>query len=259
MARNDKLKPGIQVFRGSRPRQDVFAANAGVGCCDNSSASDYDKLAERTRFDNSLAHSNPTGVNDKFAFPYGDGFSDTRNNIINLINKEGVGAHISILAIPTYAFVTGIGIHIEADEPGLTFDLVTRNGLVLPGTADTNSLAVEGSTTSIDVDGTTYPLTPGAVNEPTGCVKIVEATIDDCDVVRTLTEGDASTFEGFGALGNGVAFMDIFGRSAGCGEFSLEADEIALRVASMPADGVVTGAFSITVSVSYDVIHRAEN
>lgn len=223
MARNDKLAPGIQVFRGSRPRQDVFSANLSVGCCPGP-AVDYDKLAERTRFDNALAHSNPTGANDKFSFPYGDGFSDTRGNIIDLINREGVGAHISVLAIPTYAFVTGVGIHIEAEETGLTFDLVTRNGLALP--AET--------------------------------VKIVEAEVgDDCTITRTATDGAVADFAGFGALGT-ANFIDIFGRN-GEGEFSLEADEIALKVATMPASGKVTGEFKITVSVSYDVIHRAEN
>lgn len=223
MARNDKLTPGIQVFRGSRPRQDVFSANLGTGCCGGPTL-DYDKLADRTRFDNALAHSNPTGANDKFSFPYGDGFSDTRENIIDLINKEGVGAHISVLAIPTYAFVTGVSVHIESEEPGLTFDLVTRNGLELPSEV----------------------------------VKVVEAEVgEECAIERTATDGSKASFAGFGALGN-ATFIDIFGRD-GNGEFSLEADEIALKVASMPSDGKVVGDFKITVSVSYDIIHRAES
>lgn len=256
MARNDKLENGIQVFRGSRPRQDVFSANAGQGgCCDNSTRSDYDKLAERTRFDNELAHSNPTGANDKFVFPFGDGFADTRNNIIQTINEHGVGAHISVLAIPTYAFVTGVGIHIEAEEPGLTFDLVTRNGLVLPGAAAADNLPVQGGTVTIDDE--TGNLTGASVDAPQGCVLKVEAEASDaCTIERTLTQGDANTFKGFGALGNNT-FIDIFGRTAGCGEFSLEADEIALRVASMPSSGKITGQFKIVVTVSYDVIHRA--
>lgn len=247
MARNDKLSPGIQVFRGSRPRQDVFAANHGTGCCSGTSI-DFDKLAQRTRFDNALAHSNPTGANDKFSFPYGDGFADTAENVIKLINDEGVGAHISVLAIPTYAFVTGVGIHIEAEEPGLTFDLVTRNGLVIPGTRSA---------------GATLPVTDGQNGETVtlpakGSVNVVTAEVTaGCDILRTATPGSSASFAGFGALGNNT-FIDIFGRD-GDGEFSLEADEIALRVATMPASGKVTGDFKITVSVSYDVIHRAEN
>lgn len=223
MARNAKLSPGIQVFRGSRPRQDVFAANAGVGCCNDSGAADYDKLADRTRFDNALAHSNPAGANDKFAFPFGDGFADTRNNIIKGINDNGVGFNVSVLAIPTYAFVTGVGIHIEAEEPGLTFNLVTRNGLVLPS----------------------------------ACVHVVDATVDGCTVTRTDTAGSVASLAGFGALGTS-AFVDILARDDGCGQFSLEADEIALEVATLPASGLVLGKFALSVSVSYDVLHRAE-
>lgn len=224
MARNAKLSPGVQVFRGSRPRQDVFAANAGAGCCgDDSAQANYDKLAERTRFDNALAHLNPSGANDKFFFPFGDGFQDTRDSVIKGINDNGVGFHISVLAIPTYAFVTGVGVHVEAEEAGLTFNLVTRNGLVLP----------------------------------TSCVHVVGAVVDDCVVTRTDTAGDSTSFDGFGALG-GNEFIDILGRDDGCGQFSLEADELALQVASMPSSGIVNGSFALSVSVSYDIINRAE-
>lgn len=224
MARNKKLAPGLQIFRGSRPRQDVFASNAGQGCCDNSTRADYDKLAERTRFDNALAHLNPTGGNDKFVFPNGEGFEDTRNNVIRFINQNGEGAHFSVIAIPTYAFVTGVGIHIEAEEPGLTFDLVTRNGLELPAE----------------------------------CVKVVKATVaDGCQVTRDVEDGSAESYKGFGALGD-ASIVDMFFKAPACGNFSLEADELALKVASLPSSGKVTGQFRITVSVNYDVIHRAE-
>lgn len=131
-----------------------------------------------------------------------------------------------MLVIPTYAFVTGVGVHIAAEEPGLTFNLVTRNGLVLPGTGENGGEVIEVTAT----DGS-----------------------NGCEITRTQSEG---SFEGFGALGN-ARFIDIFGRY-GQGEFSLEADEIILEVATLPASGVVTGAFELEVSVSYDVIHRAE-
>lgn len=227
MARNNKLSPGIQVFRGSRPRQDVFTASLGAGCCGTGGSPDYDKLAERTRFDNALAHSNPTGANDKFFFPYGNGFQNTRDEIIRGINDEGVGYHISVLAIPTYAFVTGVAIHVSGYETGLTFDIVTRNGLVLP--AD--------------------------------CAYMIEAERqDDCEIQRTLTDlndGGEFEYEGIGDL-DGNDFIDYVARAEGCGEFSLEADEIAFKVATMPASGVVTGDFAINIAVSYEVIHRAE-
>lgn len=230
MARVPKAETNLQVFRGSRPRLDVFAKNAGTGCCGTGAQVEYDKLAERVRFDNALAHSNPTGANDKFAFPQGDGFAYNSAEIIEHINTHGVGATISVLVIPTYAFVTGVGVHIAAEEPGLTFNLITRNGLALPGTGGGDG----------DYGG-----------------EVIEVTATDgvggCEITRTPETG---SFEGFGALGN-ARFIDIFGRY-GQGEFSLEADEIILEVATLPASGVVTGAFELEVSVSYDVIHRAE-
>lgn len=233
MARNAKLAPGIQVFRGSRPRQDVFSKNSMVGCCGDAGSVDFDKLAERTRFDNALAHSNPLGGIDRYVLPYGDGFADTRNAIINGINDEGVGFKISVLAVPTYAFVTGVGIHIESEEPGLTFDLVTRNGLVLP---QAKAWIVEAEATSAcEVQRTVTVLDPASTPDPG-----VPATI----------------YQGFGALGS-AANIELFGRDP-MGEFSLEADEIALRVASMPANGIVTGDFNIRISVAYQMLHRAE-
>ena len=226
MAREPKSETNLQVFRGSRPRLDVFAKNAGTGCCGTGAQVEYDKLAERVRFDNALAHSNPTGANDKFAFPQGDGFAYNSAEIIEHINTHGVGATISVLVIPTYAFVTGVGVHIAAEEPGLTFNLVTRNGLVLPGTGENGGEVIEVTAT----DGS-----------------------NGCEITRTQSEG---SFEGFGALGN-ARFIDIFGRY-GQGEFSLEADELILRVSSMPPSGVVNGTFDIEVAASYEVVKRAE-
>lgn len=225
MARNPKADDNIQVFRGSKPQPDVFAANTGLGCCpDVAGQYAYDKLADRTRFDNALAHLNPAGANDKFRIPFGNGFSDTRRDVVAHINQAGVGAQISVIAIPTYAFVTGVGVHIAAEEAGLTFNLITRNGLVLPSTA----------------------------------VHVVAAAVDEddaCAIERTDTEGSAASFAGFGALGTSE-FIDILGYS-GEGEFSLEADELILEVAAIPATPVV-GSFDITVSVNYQIVHRAE-
>jgi hypothetical protein len=220
MARVAKSVNNIQVFRGSRPKMDVFSANSGIGCCDPGLLPEYDKLAERTRFDNALAHSNPTGANDKYRFPSGNGFDSDRAAIINHINTVGVGATISVLAVPTYAFVTGIGVHVEAEEPGLTFNIITRNGLALPNDSVIQVAAAAGAL--------------------------------PCEVTRTQSAGSLA---GFGALGTDL-FRDIFAREAN-GSFALEADEIILQVATIPVDPVV-GLFDITVALSYDVIHRAE-
>jgi hypothetical protein len=224
MARTAKSANNIQVFRGSLPRPDVFAKNNGSGCCGVDGGPTVDRLGQRTRFDNGLAHSNPTGAGDKFTVPSGNGFSGVSREIIDHINAVGVGASISVLALPTYGYLTGVGIHIAAAELGLTFTLSTRNGTVLPTTT----------------------------------VQVVEADPgpDACDIVRTLAAGNAASFVGFGALGNNL-FVDILGRN-GNGSFILEAEELILTVVTMPASGVITGAFDITVSATYDVTHRAE-
>lgn len=230
MAREPKSATNIQVFRGGLPQPDVFAKAAMESqCCnDNGLTSTFDKLPSRLRFDNGLNHMSPLGGREEFTIPVGGAnFAATEADIINHINAEGVGATISVLAIPTYAFVTGVGIHIEAEEAGLTFDLKTRNGLVLPG-------ASYGD---------------GPAN---GEIIMVTAEGNGCTVDRTQ---DSGAFEGFGGLDD-AQFIDIFGRYAQ-GNFALDADEIMLEVASMPASGVVTGAFRLTISVAYEVIHRA--
>lgn len=234
MARTPKSEDNIQVFRGGFPKADVFALNAGSGCCPGGATLDYDKLPNRVRFDNGLNHMDPLGGSEKVQLPQaGDGFANYERDVIEHINAVGVGAQVSVIAIPTYAFLTGVGVRIEASEPGLTFNLVTRNGLVLPAQH--------------------YRVT---------------ATGEDCAVTRTLEVGDVADpdaeppvvgddfLTGFGDLGT-AAFIDIFARS-GDGSFSLEADEIIVEVATMPAPGTpVTGAFRIEVSAAYEVINRA--
>ena len=241
MARNAKSADNIQVFRGSRPKADVFTSNAGIGCCGPVDF-DYDKLGERVRFDNGLKHLSPSGGVERYRFPGGNGFSDDRAAIINHINAVGVGAEISVIAIPTYAFVTGVGVHIESEEAGLTFDLVTRNGLVLP-VGYTPTLDLVADPDEVDM----------VANAPIKITAVADASAP-CAVTRTQAAG---SFSGFGALGDNDLFIDIFGRN-GNGSFALEADELILRVASMPASGKVSGMFDLTVSASYDVIHRAE-
>ena len=236
MARAPKSENNIQVFNGSRPKPDVFAANAGSGCCGTGVDLLHDKLGERVRFDNGLKHLSPAGGVERYRFPAGNGFNSHKAEILAHINAVGVGATISVIAIPTYAFVTGLGIHIAAAEAGLTFDLITRNGLLLPSTG-----------------------------------LIVTATADEdapCGVTRTVEEvaGESGgegepleplEIEGFGALAADELFIDHFYRD-GQGRFALEADEIILRVASVPVGGVVVGNFDLTISASYDVIYRAE-
>lgn len=230
MAREPKAVTNLQVFRGSKPRLDVFAQNSGAGCC-NTEQPDHDKLADRVRFDNALAHLNPTGANDKFVFPFGAGNEETRQSIVEHINKHGVGASISVLTVPTYAFLTGIGVHVTAEEAGLSFDISTRNGLALPQ----NGFYVS------------------AVDDPSS----------PCGLTRTIEDdfGEDEWYEGIGEL-DGDRFRDYFARSCcsadGNDTFALEADEIILTVATMPASGEVKGDFEMTVAIGYDILNRAE-
>ena len=221
MARIDKSAKSLQVFRGSKPKADVFARTAG-DCCAPAAESTYDKLGCRVRFDNSTAHENPTGANEKFHFQKQRFPVETLADQVAHLNKQGVGGRLSIFAIPTYAFVTGVGIVVLAEEPGLTFKLVTRNGLVLP-----TKVGIK-----VDVAG------------------------DACCPVRT--QGVGVITAPFGALATGVTEQYIFGRDAD-GKFSLEADEIMLEVVTMPASGVIAGTFDVIASVSYDIINRAES
>lgn len=229
MAWSAKSADNIQMFRGSRPKPDVFTQDlmrGGGECCSPGAADiSYDKLARRVRFDNGLTHLNPLGGNEKVRVPFFDGLSTSRDEAINHINAVGVGAQISLFAIPTYAFLTGLGVHIAAEETGFTFDIVTRNGLVLPS----------------DFGG------------------LVNVTGDTCAPTRTLTLSTQEapiTPEGLGALSTSVA-RDYFWKSC-CGEFSLESDEVMIEVTSMPASGEVLGDFDFTIAVSYEVINRAE-
>jgi hypothetical protein len=221
MARNTKSATSLQIFRGSKTKADVFERTSG-DCCSTSVASTYDKLGCRVRFDNSTAHENPTGANEKFHFQKQRFPVETLAAQVAHLNTQGVGGQLSVLTIPTYAFVTGVGVAVFASEPGLTFKLVTRNGLVLP--------AAVGIT--VDVAG------------------------DTCCPTRTQSVGVITA--AFGQLGTGVTEQYIFGRN-GDGSFSLEADEILLEVVTMPTSGVIDGTFDVLVSASYDVINRAES
>ena len=218
MAFATKPATELQVFRGSKPKADVFARTAG-DCC-GPAAADYDKLDCRVRFDNALAHLNPTGGNEKFHFQKQRFAVEDKAAQVQWLNQNGVGARLAVLAIPTFAFVTGVSVVVLASEPGLTFKLTTRNGLALPAAAKIK----------VDVAG------------------------GSCCPTRTQGVAD---FDSWGALPAGVTEQYLFGRD-GDGEFSLESDEIVVEVVTMPASGVVSGTFDFIVGVSYDVINRAE-
>lgn len=225
MARAAKNAENIQVFRGSLPKQDVFALNAGSGCCGPGAGLEPDRLGDRVHADNGLIHSNPSGFNDKFRIGFGgdNGFSAVNSQIVEHINTYGVGAQISVLVIPTFARVKSVAIKVEAQETGLTFNLITRNGLTLPNDV-------------VDV--------------------VVITAGDGCSVTRTRTAGSDASFAGFGALTAGQLAKYILAYES-LGTFALEADELILQVAAIPGTPV-TGLFAIDVAVSYDVVRRCD-
>lgn len=223
----------LQVFRGSKLPLDVFAKNSGRTCCGSGFAMSYDRLADVVHGPNSHAHLAPTSYNDKYVVPQGPAggtLENDRNEIVSFINAVGVGAKIGVICIPNYAYITDVAVHIAASEPGLTFNLKTRNGLALP------------SKKVITVNTTR--------NENEVCV------LDRTEVPNGEDPVDGSAFTNFGAL-DGNVFVDIFGRD-GDGVFTAEADEIQLEVVSMPVNKKVAGTFNITVSVNYTTCMRAE-
>ena len=225
MARNPKSDTNIQLFRGSRTRLGVVKDMLGSDCCgENAIDLAHDKLADRVHFSNGLAHSNPTQANDKWAFP-GTGLDFNDREVIDHINRVGVGAQISVLVIPTYAFLNKLSVVVLNSEPGLTFTLKTRNGLDL--TPD-RSISVS-----------------------------VEAGDGDCEVTRT--QGTTAIPAPFGALTDDEIQHDRFGVYDE-GKFSLEAEEIIVEVVTMPTlnDGKVIGDFNFQVAVNYEVVQRAE-
>lgn len=219
----------LQVFRGSKQPLGVFAKHAGSGCCGTSFSVGFDRLADVVHGPNSHTHLNPVSYNDKYMVPMGPvggTLENDRDEIVSFINAVGVGAKIGIICIPNFAFVTDISVRIEAEEPGLTFNLKTRNELALP-------------------------------SKKVITVKTTRSEDNVCVLERYATDSTAANaFNGFGNMDDNV-FIDIFGRD-GDGVFTAEADEIMLEVASMPVSKKVVGNFRVIVAVNYSICDRAE-
>ena len=258
----------LQVFRGSKQPLGVFAKHAGNGCCGTSFSVGYDRLADVVHGPNSHTHLNPVAFNDKYMVPMGPvggTLENDRDQIVSFINAVGVGAKIGILCIPNFAFITDISVRIEAEEPGLTFNLKTRNGLALPSKKvvtvkttrdEDNACLLTRAVTEVN-STITGNLTSGAV---TGTVADTTVTGSVTDTSLTATEkagaGAADAFTNFGKLDDNV-FIDVFGRD-GDGVFTADADEIVLEVASMPQNKKIVGNFRIVVAVNYSICDRAE-
>lgn len=276
----------LQVFRGSKQPLGVFAKHAGSGCCGTSFSVGFDRLADVVHGPNSHTHLNPVSYNDKYMVPMGPvggTLENDRDEIVSFINAVGVGAKIGIICIPNFAFVTDISVRIEAEEPGLTFNLKTRNELALPSKkvitvkttrsednvcvlerdATEKSAVVTGNLTSGKVTGNlTSNAVSGTVSDTTVTATVtntaVTGTVTDTTISGKVTPDStaANAFNGFGKMDDNV-FIDIFGRD-GDGVFTAEADEIMLEVASMPVGKKVVGNFRVVVAVNYSICDRAE-
>lgn len=213
-----KSADNMQVFRGSRPAADVFAQNAGVGCCDTGSVVVHDKLAPVVHFDNALAHLNPAGANDKFRL------NRMVPGVVDHINAIKIGAQISVLAIPTGAIMRAVAVRVDAEDAGLVFELRTRNGLALP----TVIMDITAAAGAAACDPATRVAAPGLV------------------------------WTGIGLLGanSQVDKLGLYA-SDDPASYSLESDELMLVVTAMPGGGIINGDFDITVSAVYDIALRA--
>lgn len=225
MAITPKSADNMQVFRGSKPAADVFAQNSGAGCCDTGAIVTHDKLAPVVHFDNALAHLNPAGANDKFRL--------TRMvpGVVDHINAIGVGAQISVIAIPTGAIMRAVAVRVDGEDTGLVFELVTRNGLVLPTVADDAVLDITVDAGAVACEPATRVSTPSVSLTP---------------------------WEGIGPLGahSQVDKLGLYS-SINPDAYSLEADELILEVTAMPGGGLINGDFDITVVAVYDIALRA--
>lgn len=213
-----KSADNMQVFRGSRPAADVFAQNAGVGCCDTGSVVVHDKLAPVVHFDNALAHLNPAGANDKFRL------NRMVPGVVDHINAIGVGAQVSVIAIPTGAIMRAVAVRVDAEDTGLVFELKTRNGLALPAVI----MDITAAAGAVACDPATRVAAPGTV------------------------------WTGIGPLGANSQ-VDKLGLYASDDpdSYSLESDELMLVVTAMPGGGIINGNFDITVAAVYDIALRA--
>lgn len=221
-----KSVDNMQVFRGSKPAADVFAQNSGAGCCDTGAAVSHDKLAPVVHFDNALSHLNPAGANDKFRL------NRMVPGVVDHINAVGVGAQISVLAIPTGAIMRAVAVRVDGSDTGLVFELKTRNGLALPLST------AAGVVMGINVDAGAAACDPAT--------RVVAAIVG------------VTAWETIGVLG-AYTQVDRVGLypSASLVAYSLESDELMLEVTAMPGGGLVNGDFDLTVAAVYDIALRA--
>ena len=222
MARVAKDAKAKQVFKGGLNdlSKNPWIQQLGNGCCEVAPAIDQDRLNATIHSENSLVHTRPMGHRDYWQFSEHD--DTTRRQIVKHLNDNGVGAILEILVVPTFAFLQSVHVVAMAEEAGLEFEVVTRNGTVLPS----GQLIKVSETDGAD-----------------GCG----------EVGRVQAAGDLAAV----GLLNGASRVHTIAVSDQGGEFALEADVIQLKVKSLPAGGV-KGAFDMRVHITYFAVGRSE-
>lgn len=220
MARNAMSALALQLFRGGLNKLSLWAEHIGGACCDPAVTPRIDRLNPTINPENANVHTNPYGHRDYWHF--GTLADSIRDQIVRHINTAGVGAQLEVMVIPTFALLNTVRVDVLAEEAGLTFELKTRNGTVLPTGQLINVLETEGG--------------------------------DGCGEVSRVQAAGAYT--GLGAL-SGATRSYTMGVSDIGGEFALEADVLILEVTGLPAGGVV-GYFDIQVHANYTAPGRSE-
>lgn len=226
MARVAKGSKDLQIFRGGLDdiaRTNIWARHIGGACCAPGVAVDIDRLPPTVNWENANIHTSPLGGRDNLRISQLGGGDTIRREIVDHINKHGVGAQIAVAVLPTFGFLQAVHIVALAGETGLKFKVVTRNGTALP---DAQVIKVDE----------------------------LDATGDCSGVQRTKAAGDLAEV---GVVTAGQSRTHVIAVAADGGEFILEADELILEVTGVPADGV-KGHFDLEVHVSYTGYGRSE-
>lgn len=214
----------FQSFRGGlRHLSGAVKAQLRGTCCEGDLELRKDRLPARMRFDNSLAHENANGANQKWMFKN----ATDRREVVQHLNDYKAGATVGVLALPTYSVITALAVSVGFMPTGFTFRLSSRNGTL---------------------DGVT------------GTLHTVVLSGDHCEPARDHVSADV---QGLAAvivtgLSKGELHKDyIFIPDRPI--FQAQADEIQIDVETFATSGkVVDGEFDITVAANYDVVIRSE-
>ena len=235
MARTVMGAKALQLFRGGLNQLSLWAKHVGGACCDPVVMPKVDRLPPTVNPENANVHTNPFGHRDYWHF--GSLADSIREGIISHINANGVGAQLEVLLLPTFSLLNAVRVDVLAEETGLVFKLVTRNGTALPGT-------------------TVYPDVDEFPGAPSGQLIKVAETEGGSGCGEVSRVQSAGAYTGIGPLG-GATRTYTLGVAGHGGEFALDADVLILEVTAVPAGGV-KGFIDIQVHATYTAPGRSE-